>query len=165
MQITFRNKSKELKKEDHTHAVLSIFFDGTEGGSEDNKFLKSLQLTKLNNLPNNNKYKVNRSVDFNDFLKSIDHSKFWYYSGSLTIPPCTEGYRWIIVKDVQNIGKDQLQMFTSLYENNSGVYMNGNRRNIQDLNDRPLYFIDSALAYATALVTGFAAALSLQALI
>ncbi|MBT1445869.1 carbonic anhydrase [Shewanella sp. JM162201] len=50
------------------------------------------------------------------FPKSLDYYRF---SGSLTTPPCSEGVRWVVLKDVQTLSADELKAFTKLYPNNA----------------------------------------------
>lgn len=45
-------------------------------------------------------------------------SKLDYYrfNGSLTTPPCTEGVRWIVIKDIQHASKQQIAAFSQLMD-------------------------------------------------
>ncbi|KAF3903190.1 Nectarin-2 [Dactylellina cionopaga] len=44
-------------------------------------------------------------------------SEFWTYKGSLTSPPCTEGIRWFVAKNVLWVGVGQMQeiLYNSVY--------------------------------------------------
>jgi carbonic anhydrase len=53
---------------------------------------------------------------------------YWTYLGSLTIPPCTEGVRWLVFEDVLSMSRAQLQAFTNIFPMNS--------RPLQDLHGR-----------------------------
>ncbi len=44
-------------------------------------------------------------------LINIDFKQFWRYTGSLTIPPCTEGIIWSVFKQPIMIDDNQLQIF------------------------------------------------------
>ena len=43
--------------------------------------------------------------------KNLDYYRF---NGSLTTPPCTEGVRWVVLKDIQQASNQQIQAFSSL---------------------------------------------------
>lgn len=44
---------------------------------------------------------------------SVDTEAFWSFDGSLTTPPCTEGIKWTVLKQIQSISPTQLARFTS----------------------------------------------------
>ncbi|MEZ4873556.1 MAG: carbonic anhydrase family protein [Bdellovibrionales bacterium] len=48
--------------------------------------------------------------------------------GSLTIPPCSEGVRWVVLNTAKTMSSDQLAALKKYYENNN--------RPIQPLNGR-----------------------------
>ena len=74
------------------------------------------------------------------FLRTVDFREFFAYDGSLTTPPCTEGIKWNVIKDVQPISQRQLDAFTNLWEENKAYACgNGNNRRVQPLNDRDVY--------------------------
>jgi carbonic anhydrase len=39
---------------------------------------------------------------------------YWTYTGSLTVPPCTEGVQWFVFEDVLSMSRAQLRAYTSL---------------------------------------------------
>lgn len=41
---------------------------------------------------------------------------YYRFNGSLTTPPCSEGVRWIVLKDVQQASAKQIKAFTQLME-------------------------------------------------
>jgi carbonic anhydrase len=53
---------------------------------------------------------------------------YYAYDGSLTAPPCTEGVRWIVMKQAQTLSAAQLQRLRELFPNNA--------RSTQALNGR-----------------------------
>jgi len=54
---------------------------------------------------------------------------YYRFNGSLTTPPCSEGVRWIVLKDIQQASKQQIQAFSSLMEH-------PNNRPVQPTNAR-----------------------------
>lgn len=65
-------------------------------------------------------------IDINQLLP--DNKGYYTYEGSLTTPPCTEGVKWIILKQPLSISAEQLAQYQALYPHNA--------RPIQPLNDR-----------------------------
>ena len=117
------------------HAIIAVFFDIEDGGEADNEFITAL----FNAMDNRNQPDA-PEVPIRQFLGSIDMSKFWSYDGSFTSPPCAEGVKWSIIKEVQTLSPAQLQRFTSyLAEDSSFANGNGNNRSVQPLKDRTLY--------------------------
>lgn len=53
------------------------------------------------------------------------------YTGSLTTPPCSEGVQWLVMETPVELGQDQIDTLTSLYE--------GNNRPVQPLNGREIH--------------------------
>lgn len=54
---------------------------------------------------------------------------YYYFSGSLTTPPCSEGVAWIVLKTPMQVSKEQLEAFSHLMHH-------PNNRPLQPLNAR-----------------------------
>ena len=113
-------------------AIISIFFDIEEGGATTNAFLESVFDAYENS---------DAKIKMRQFLSTVNMKDYWGYDGSLTTPPCTEGIKWSVIKQVQPISQAQLDL---LKENHfvepSTTDVNGNSRAVQYLNSRTLYY-------------------------
>ena len=70
---------------------------------------------------------LSQKVDLNALLPaSLTHYRF---SGSLTTPPCTEGVRWLVMKNPLTLSQAQLTQFTQLMHH-------ANNRPVQPLHGR-----------------------------
>ena len=50
------------------------------------------------------------TVDFTAALESVQYfNEFWTYQGSLTSPPCHEGIRWFVARQILFTGVGQMQ--------------------------------------------------------
>ncbi|WP_432773821.1 carbonic anhydrase family protein [Francisella salimarina] len=63
------------------------------------------------------------------------HHSFYEFSGSLTTPPCTEGVKWVILKQKAYITKEEVKTFEDIlhFDNN---------RPLQKANDRKIILED-----------------------
>ena len=130
--------------------VIGIFFDRT-AGNYNNDFLDAFWDTDSERA----------SINLASFLRNVDFSQYWNYPGSLTTPPCTEGVKWTVIKDVQPISEEQLKKFTELWADDDAFAAGkGNNRMVMPLNDRTLYY-NGALSGISAAVLSIAAAATL----
>ncbi len=94
-------------------AVIGILFE--EGN--DNEALASLLAIMPQQVDDR------ESIDGLNIMSILPTSKDYYrYNGSLTTPPCTEGVRWIVMKDSVQASAQQLNAFKKvMHENNRPV--------------------------------------------
>ncbi|KIP76534.1 MULTISPECIES: carbonic anhydrase [Vibrio] len=79
----------------------------------------------------NHDFKKGKTTSFEPVsIKSLVPSKHSYYrfNGSLTTPPCSEGVRWLVLKEVQTVSAAQVKAFMDI--------MGKNNRPIQPINAR-----------------------------
>ncbi|CAN0890506.1 Alpha carbonic anhydrase 4 [Linum grandiflorum] len=65
----------------------------------------------------------------------VGSRKYYRYIGSLTVPPCTEGVIWTIVKKVRTVSREQVRALREAVHDG----FEANARPIQPLDGRPVY--------------------------
>ena len=70
-------------------------------------------------------------AEFADHIFPRNAAGIYYYDGSLTTPPCSEGVKWYLRKTPTQFSKEQIAAFTAIYDHNN--------RPVQARNDRGLY--------------------------
>ncbi|QLE78247.1 carbonic anhydrase family protein [Francisella sp. Scap27] len=107
-------------------AVLALFYEYNKG--KDSSFIKEI----WQHIPK----KVNTTNEF-DFTVHHDdnpipngHHSFYEFTGSLTTPPCTEGVKWVVLKQKNYITKEQVKIFkdTLHFDNNRPLQKTDNRK-------------------------------------
>lgn len=68
-------------------------------------------------------------IDINQLLPQ--DKNYFTFNGSITVPPCFEGVKWIILKQPVSISAEQLAQFHAVYPKNA--------RPLQPLNDRKVF--------------------------
>lgn len=86
-------------------AVLAIRIDP---GNSDSKFFN--QLPGMVHFNETDTRLANTPMNINEALNEINQfSDFWTYKGSLTSPPCTEGKRWFVARNIMFVSDLQMQ--------------------------------------------------------
>ncbi|KAF2683826.1 carbonic anhydrase [Lentithecium fluviatile CBS 122367] len=88
----------------HEAAVLAIRLDP---GNRDSSFFSLLPpMIGFNDVTT----QVQTNIDLNSLLEAVHmFDEFWTYRGSLTSPPCTEGIRWFMARQICYVGVGQMQ--------------------------------------------------------
>jgi carbonic anhydrase len=75
--------------------------------------------TLLNNLPleKGDSYTPQATLDMAAFLPTS--TAHYLYMGSLTMPPCTEGVLWVVMKEPMTISDEQYEVFSRLHADNA----------------------------------------------
>jgi carbonic anhydrase len=60
------------------------------------------------------------------------HRGYFEFDGSLTTPPCTEGVRWVVLKEPQEISPSQIATFGKLFHNNARPTQASNGRVVKE---------------------------------
>ncbi|VUD69315.1 Carbonic anhydrase [Thalassocella blandensis] len=100
---------------DNNIAVVSVLFEEGKTNPELEEVLKTLE-------------NQHGSADFDVANLLPRKTQHYRFNGSLTTPPCTEGVKWIVMKDHKTLSGKQLEQFTSA--------MHHNNRPVQNLNAR-----------------------------
>ncbi len=98
-------------------AVVAVMFN--EG--EKNAALQ--RLVDLMLVAQDQKKPISPAFDASTLLPPLDNRRYYRFSGSLTTPPCSEGVRWLVMKQPLTLSSDQLAEF---------------RKNMHSPNNRPL---------------------------
>jgi len=96
-----------VNAENKPKAVFAIRLDP---GASTSKFWS--QMTAIGDWPlwSDKKTDYPMQLNFESLLKSPNYfSEFWTYSGSLTSPPCTEGIRWFVARQIHFMSVDQMK--------------------------------------------------------
>ena len=104
-------------------AVLGVLY---EEGEHDAAF--DLIVSNLPSEVGAARHLENLELDVDD-LKPLPNV-FYAYSGSLTTPPCSEGVRWFVIAEPEELSAEQLEAITS--------HLHNNARPLQPLNERQL---------------------------
>lgn len=111
------------QSEDGQLAVLAIMYE--EG--KENKILKKVCSTIFSAIDKVHQCKL-KADDINTLLP--ESKNYYRFSGSLTTPPCSEGVRWLVLKEHREISAGQIEKFIN-------VMMKGrNNRPVQPLDAR-----------------------------
>lgn len=103
-------------------AVVAVMF---EVGS-DNVVLNKL----LRNLPENAQDKNELKSEVTGYEILPANKEYFRFNGSLTTPPCSEGVKWLVLKEAVQISESQLKDFTAV--------MPKNNRPVQEINARTI---------------------------
>lgn len=103
-------------------AVVALLF---EDGAE-NPFIKKVWAK----MPHKAGGKESLNIPAAEVNALLPQDKAYYrFNGSLTTPPCSEGVRWLVLKNYSNISKEQTKEFLELFHH-------ANNRPVQPINAR-----------------------------
>lgn len=115
----------EHKSDDGKTAIVAILL---EQGSE-NPFIQTL----WNNLPLEQHTPVEPPSAVIDLSNLLPATRSYYtYMGSETTPPCSEGVRWLVLKQPVQVSQEQINIFARLYKNNTRPIQPGFGRLIKE---------------------------------
>jgi carbonic anhydrase len=107
---------------DGSLAVIGVLFEL----GEENPTLKAI----WDKMPQEADNKTALTLTSKQIEALLPKSRDYYsFNGSLTTPPCSEGVRWMVLKQYKTISKEQVEQFLS-------VMHHENNRPVQDINAR-----------------------------
>jgi carbonic anhydrase len=109
-------------------AVVAILLNVSD---TPNPLIETLKVVGLPKIPGKPLQHATQ-IDINQLLP--EDKSYYTFEGSLTTPPCTEGVKWIILKQQQSISAAQLALYHALHPENA--------RPLQPLNDRQVFSSD-----------------------
>lgn len=109
MQIFHKNDSEQF-------LVLAVFVKIAKENSEINNLLELFEEKTVNS---------ETTINFNKILNLQDET--FFYEGSLTEPPCTEGVKWYVMKNAIEMSQEQVDKIITLILHNKT-----NARNLQE---------------------------------
>ena len=132
--IEFRHPSEHLLDSSPHSLEMQIYHK-----SEDEQWLAISYFLEIPAIKNNENLYFNNLIDFLkskkiedkfDLSKIIDEvSLSFFYEGSFTTPPCTEGVKWYIMKNPIFISKEQMSAIIK-----STIFVKSNARGVQKFN-------------------------------
>ena len=126
-EVQFIHSAVEQPINEYTNFIaMSVVFKGGPGVA-DSPLLKSIF--------------DKGEIDFSQiFSKGSGANNFAMYTGSLTVPPCTENINWFLYEFPQPISQSQLDFFQDKWAKRPEFAGgNGNNRKVQLLNGRQVY--------------------------
>jgi carbonic anhydrase len=124
-----------------TYVVVSFFFYAT---TFDNPFLDFLNPSLIGGGNSVDNITISGLADFLEAIQEDFQDSYYYYQGSLTVPPCTQGVEWYLMDVIFEAGRNQLN---ALQSSLSRSYLSGgNARDSQAIYNEALYF-DSPVAH------------------
>eukprot|EP00347_Sterkiella_histriomuscorum_P012259 403369281 len=136
MEIQIIHKDR---KTGQVKAIVAVLLDQAQvhgGNVSHNSFLQHFVL-------NGTDSHIVKDFNLSELIKTHDsgNKHLFYYPGSLTTPPCTEGVSWLVFDKVQPLSNQQLDYFYKRWPKNNTFAMmhQGNNRPVNPLGPRKIY--------------------------
>ena len=87
-----------------------------------------------NNLPleKGEEAQASSALDLAELLPA--DRRYYTYMGSLTTPPCSEGVKWIVMRQPVTLTKEQIEIFARMYPMNARPIQSASGRRIMQSN-------------------------------
>jgi carbonic anhydrase len=114
------------KNEQGQLAVVGLLFDKGQANAVMQQVWNNLPLEK------NDEFQASSTMELNDLLPN--DRRYFTYMGSLTTPPCSEGVKWIVMRQPVTLTKDQIDIFARMYPMNARPIQAASGRRIMQSN-------------------------------
>jgi carbonic anhydrase len=112
------------KDEQGRQAMVAVLIDKGQPQPAVQKVLNNLPLEK------GEETIARVALDLSELLPS--DRRFFTYMGSLTVPPCSEGVQWVVMRQPVTMSPEQIELFARIYPMNARpVQQAGGRRILQ----------------------------------
>ncbi len=111
-------------------AVVGVFLEN----GRHNPFIQTLW-TYIPNQLNQEKF---HNININPANTLPANQSYYYFDGSLTTPPCTQGVKWYVLKYPISVSVEQIRKFTSI--------LGYNARPVQAINQRSVFEVELTAA-------------------
>lgn len=137
LQFHFHTPSEHLVDEQHfplemhlvhrsmdtTYLVIGMMFEKGEANEFLDKFIKDAPKTVQEK-------SLQKQIDVMDLHP--DTTGYYYYMGSFTTPPCTEGVRWLVKKNPLTASEDQIALIAGIEGENFRPDQELNGRQVEE---------------------------------
>ena len=110
-------------------AVVGVFIEEGQANEQLADFFTGLD--EIEGLPAPDGVEFDHEIDLLDLLP--DSTDGWFYNGSLTTPPATEGVNWFVFEEAIQASAEQIALFKEFLDS---IELNPNNRPVEPLNGR-----------------------------
>jgi carbonic anhydrase len=107
-------------------AVVGLLFDKGQANAVMQQVWNNLPLEK------NEEMQAGSTMELADLLPN--DRRYFTYMGSLTTPPCSEGVKWIVMRQPVTLTKEQIDIFARMYPMNARPIQSASGRRIMQSN-------------------------------
>ena len=107
-------------------AVVGLLFDKGQANAVMQQVWNNLPLEK------NEEMQAGSAMELADLLPN--DRRYFTYMGSLTTPPCSEGVKWIVMRQPVTLTKEQIEIFARMYPMNARPIQAASGRRIMQSN-------------------------------
>lgn len=119
-------------------AAMIVAKPGSENRFEDTALHKIFDVLPQI-IPYQSKATIYADFSLKQLLHDIEIAEFYTYKGSLTTPDCAESVTWTVFKEALSLPQSEISKLWNLRDSRIRPLIN-NYRNLQDINDRKIYY-------------------------